>query len=84
MNNLIRKIQDEVVLCDKRVTGKEAIKGYPKAFLIKLDLQTLKKSPHGQSLKFQQKKHPNFLGIYIHNFYKNIKLKRKREFKEKK
>lgn len=49
-----------------------------------VDLQTLKKSPHGQSLKFQQKKHPNFLGIYIHNFYKNIKLKRKREFKEKK
>lgn len=36
--------------------GKEAIKGYPKAFLIKLDLQTLKKSPHGQSLKFQQKR----------------------------
>lgn len=56
LNNLIRKIQDEVVLCDKRVTGKEAIKGYPKAFLIKLDLQTLKKSPHGQSLKFQQKR----------------------------
>lgn len=56
LNNLIRKIQDEVVFCDKRVTGKEAIKGYPKAFLIKLDLQTLKKSPHGQSLKFQQKR----------------------------
>lgn len=56
LNNLIRKIQDEVVLCDKRVTGKEAIKGYPKAFLIKLDLQMLKKSPHGQSLKFQHKR----------------------------
>lgn len=53
----------------KELQVKRQSRGTQKHSSSKLDLQTLKKSPHGQSLKFQQKKHPNFLGIYIQVFY---------------